>query len=55
MLQPASLITEVHSATREFLEGECDLKAELRCFQCHPECHSAPGEARGPHLETGVT
>lgn len=41
MLQSARLITEVRSATREFLEGECDLKAGLHGFQCHPESLSA--------------
>lgn len=55
MLQPASLITEVCSAAREFLEGECNIKAELHCFQHHPESLSAPLQAGGPHLETGVT
>lgn len=50
MQQPASFITQVCNATRKFLEGECDLKAELCCFQHHPdtESPSAPPQAYPP-------
>lgn len=50
MLQPASFITQVCKATRKFLEGECDLKAELCCFQYPPDAESlsAPAQAYPP-------
>ena len=50
MLQPASFITQVCNATRKFLEGQCDLKAELPCFQHPPDAESlsAPAQAYPP-------
>ena len=50
MLHTASFITQVCNATRQFLQGECDFKAELRCFQHPPDAESlsAPAQAYLP-------